>query len=173
MRERDAGAWRILATAGLVVAGVANLSYAAWALTARRSMYADIADAAAGNGAVPLSAARGSDAVDAGWSAAAGLLLAVALLLWAAARVLGRQRLGTAGFAGLALVGVGLLVVAAGTSVAATAGGDPSEAGRVALGCTVVGIGFLLTGLGPLTGAAALLRGDRPPYLGYAGWRAG
>jgi hypothetical protein len=173
VRDDTERVWKALAATSLVAAGVTCLTYAGWVVTARRALYTDIVDATAGNGAVSMAAARSSDALAAGWSAAATLLVAVALVLWAAARVLGRHRFGPVGFAGLTLVAVGLPVVGVGGIVAASGGGDPTEAGRAAIGCTVVGVGFLLTALGMLTGAARLLRGQRAPYLGYAGWSAG
>jgi hypothetical protein len=135
--------WTTLAATALAVAGLTCLTYAGWVVTARRALFADIAEATTGDAAVSLSAARSSDALAAGWSTAATLL------------------------------GAGLLGVVAGSTVAATGGADPTEAGRAAVGCAVLGTGFLLTALGLLAGAAGLLLGRRAPYLGYAGWSPG
>ncbi|MDQ4085336.1 MAG: hypothetical protein M3165_05910, partial [Actinomycetota bacterium] len=93
--------------------------------------------------------------------------------LWAAARFLAGQRTGAVGLAALSLVGAGLLGIVVGAQVAATTGADPTEAGRAAIGCCVLGVGFLLTALGLLAGTVGLLLGARGPYLGYAGWNAG
>jgi hypothetical protein len=165
--------WKVLAATSLVLAGLTCLTYAGWVVTARRALFADIAEAAGGGETVSMAAARGSDAMAAGWSAAATLLMAVAVVLWAAARFLGGHRFGPVGVAGLSLVAIGVPAIATGAIVAATGGSDPTEAGRAAIGCSVVGAGFLLTALGLLTGAMTLLRGPHATYLGYAGWSAG
>lgn len=173
MTDRHAGGWRLLGATALAAAGLTGLAYAGWVATARRALFADIADAAVGDGAVSLQAARGSDALDAGWAGATTLLVVAALVLWCAARVLAGQRFGPVGFAGLSMVAVGGLVAAAGSVLASLVGGEPAQAGRAALGCSVIGVGVLFTSLGMFTGVVSLLRAERTTYLGYAAWNRG
>jgi hypothetical protein len=170
--------WRVVSATGLAVAAVTSLGYAGWVVTARRVVFADIADfadtaGADGSGPVTLAAARSSDAAESAWGWATALLVAAALLLWCGARYLGGRRLGPVGFAGLALLGVGLAVSTLGSAVAATAAGEPAEAGRAALGSAVIGAGLLMVSLGLFTGVASVLRAPRAAYLGYAGWSTG
>lgn len=164
--------WKPLAATGLAVAGLTAVAYAGWLMSARRALFLAIAE----GGEVTAQAARASDARDSAWLWATGLLVGAALLLWAAARVFGRVPLGSAGFVAASLVTVGLTVVLLGAGVGALAAGSAQEAGQAVWGCSLAGTGYLLVGLGHLTGAASLLR--RPsdgyaPYLGYTGWSSG
>jgi hypothetical protein len=168
--------WRPLAATGLALAGLTGLGYAGWLLTARRGLFAGIAAAGGQDATVSLAGARGSDALDAGWFWATVVLYVVALLLWAGAWYVGGQRLGPVGFAGLSMVASGLLAAGAGSALAWLSGGDTPDAGGVAIGCSVIGVGFALMSGGLFTGVASLIR-ERPAegtsYLGYAGWSAG
>ncbi|MGH3355618.1 MAG: hypothetical protein ACRDOJ_06940 [Nocardioidaceae bacterium] len=171
-------AWRVLAAAGLVVAALTVLGYSAWVLTSRRAIFAAIADsaqssaAAQGAGTVSLATARSNDALNAGWLWATTVVTVVALLLWFGARVVARLRFGPVGFAGLAMLAVGLLVVVGGSYLSAMVDGDPDEAGMAVLGYSVTGGGFLLMSLGLLAGMLSLFRQPdaAAPQVGYAGW---
>lgn len=167
--------WTVAALVTLTAAGLTGFGYAGWVLTARRALFADIAEAASGHGVVTLAAARSSDALDAGWLLTCTVLAVLSLLLWAGAGVLERRRLGSLGFAGLLLLLVGLFVVVVGSLIASLVGTDPSDAGRAVMGYSVIGAGFVLVSLG-LLAAAGSLRHPEPAertYLGYAGWSAG
>ena len=168
--------WRLLAATGLTLAGLTGLGYAVWLLTARRALFAAIAEAGGQDATVSLADARGSDALDAGWFWATLVLYVVALLLWAGAWYVGGQRLGPVGFAGLSMVASGLLAAGAGSALAWWSGGGVPAAGTVAIGCSVIAVGFLLMSGGLFTGVASLIRerpAERTSYLGYAGWSAG
>ncbi len=173
VEEVTSTVWRLLTATGLAVAGLTSLGYAAWVLTVRRALFADVAASSAGGDAVSLVAARSSDAAEAAWGWATGVCIVAALALWCATRFVDGQRLGSVGFAALALVGAGLVVATLGSVVASTVGSEPAQAGRAAVGSSVVGIGLLLVSSGLLTGVAAVLRGQPAPYLGYAGWGTG
>ena len=171
--------WRVAAATSLTVAGLTSLGYAGWLVTARRAIFAGIAEAAAGvqagaqAGAVPPGDARSSDAADAAWWWSTCVLLLLALALWYAARTVAGERVGPVGFAAAAMVGVGLGVYVIGAVLGVSVGGDPATAGRAATGAVVVGSGLLLVAMGLFTGAVSVMRGQPPPSLGYAGWNAG
>jgi hypothetical protein len=174
MRGRSRG-WTMAALVALTAAGAVGLGYAVWVLTARRAIFADIAEAASGHGVVTLAAARSSDALDAGWLLTSTLLAVLALLLWAGAGFMERRRLGSLGFAGLMLLLAGLFVVVVGSLIASLVGTDPSDAGRAVMGYAVIGAGYVLVSLGLLSAAGSLLHAEpeEGTYLGYAGWSAG
>jgi hypothetical protein len=167
--------WNLAAVVALTAAGLTGLGYAGWVLTARRALFADIAEAASGNGVVTLVAARSSDALDDGWLLATTVLGVLSLLLWAVAGVVERRRLGSLGFAGLLMLLAGLFVVVVGSLVASLVGADPTDAGRAVIGYAVIGTGFVLVSLGLLAAAGSLLRPQpgEGTYLGFAGWSSG
>ena len=170
-----AGVWKALAGIGLTLAGLTGLGYSVWVITARRGIFADIATTTSGPGAVTLQDARSSDAVDSGWLWATTVLLVTALLLWAVTWLVERTHLGPIGFAGLSMIGFGLLVVAVGSLLASLVGDDPVKAVRAVAGYSVIGAGFMLVSLGLLAGVVSLYRPQpgEATYLGYAGWGSG
>jgi hypothetical protein len=169
------GVWKALAVAGLTLAGLTGLGYSVWVITARRGIFSDIAQATYGPGAVSLQEARSSDAVDSGWLWATTVLLGTALLLWAVTWLVERTRLGPIGFAGLSMIGFGLLVVVVGSLLASLVDGDPQQAVRAVAGYSLIGAGFMLVSLGLLTGVVSLYHPQpgEETYLGYAGWGSG
>lgn len=171
--EGEPAVARTIATAFLAAAALTQLGYALWVSTARRALFADIAEGAAGQGALAPDTAAGSDTVDTVWSTLALLTALGGLALWLLVWRGTHRRLGAGGFAGLSLVLVGLAVVAVAAGVGAGVDGDAALAARAALAASMVGVGFGLSAIGMAVGAVTVAHADRGPFLGYAGWSSG
>lgn len=132
----------------LGLGGLAALGYAAWALTARRGIFAQIS---ADPTSVSPVAAGDSDGLDVILLICCGVLAAAALVGWLVVRARER-RAGTLDVVGFVLAGVGVVAVGVGCLLFAGLGGDPR---RAVAGYWALGGGFGLVGLGLLCGIAA------------------
>jgi hypothetical protein len=157
--QRPAGSG--LARGLILLALLAALGYAAWALTARRTIFGDFA---AGR-AVTLSDARTSDHIDNVAIIVAGGLCGLAFLAWLLRRSTGRTRGGAPDTVGLVLtvlggvtIGVGLLLLETVTD----AGGQHAQGNRAALGTAVSGVGFVVVAVGLAVGFAVARRPRDP-----------
>ena len=147
-----------LSAVATAVAAIASLGYGIFAVTARRGVYADIADDAA---SVSSSDAQNNDTLNAVllWLAIGLVVLAAAL--WVFSIVSARRGAGVLGVTGLGLVLVGAAIAVAG-AVRVSGVESASEADNGASGYVLVGSGFLAIAVGLLLGMAALRR----PALG-------
>ena len=132
----------------LGLGGLAALGYAAWALTTRRGIFAQIS--ADPTSVSPVEAAD-SDGLDIILLIGCGVLATAALVGWLVVR--GRQRnAGTLDLVGFVLAGLGVVAVAVGCLLFAGLGGNPD---RAVAGYWALGGGFGLIGIGLLCGIAA------------------
>ena len=138
--------WYLRVLLGLGAVGA--LGYAAWALTVRRGIFAEIA---ADQASVSAADAADSDRLDAILLIGCGVLAAAALVLWLLVRAR-QRRVRALDVVGFVVVGLGVALVVAGSVAFATLGG---EASRAVTGYWAVGSGFALVGLGLLCGVAA------------------
>lgn len=155
----------------LITGALLGLSYAAWAFTARRAIFADFA---AGN-AVSGDDAKSSDTIDTVFLIVAGVVALVALGLWIA-RMAGRKTKGGAlDLSGIALAGLGLVAVLIGLFLASTIGdadGQTAQGDKGVTATVVVGGGFALLAVGLLIGVfTARGRGSADSRGGQ--WQAG
>jgi hypothetical protein len=137
----------------LAVGALLGLGYAAWAFTARRGIFADFADGVS----VTADDARTSDRIDTVFLIVAGLVAAAALVVWVI-RVVGARTSGALDLAGLAVAGVGVIVVVVGLflSSGVSDGGSTVEQGENGVTATLVtGSGFALVAIGLLLGLLA------------------
>ncbi len=135
----------------LVVAVLASLGYAVWAMTARRGIFADFAD----NRPVSLDDAKTSDRLDTIFLVVAGALVLLALAVWLIRLMAGRARTGALTVAGFVLCGLGLVTVVVGLVLSGQVGngGDRAAEGQDAVTATIVtGSGFIALALGLLIG---------------------
>jgi hypothetical protein len=142
-----AGLARVL----LLLGAVASIGYAIWAMTARRSIFADFAD----NRPVALSDARSSDRTDTILLVIAGGLAVLALALWLVRLLGGKARGGGLTLLGflVSLAGMVCVVVGLVMSGMVDGGSDRVDEGQQAVTATVVtGIGFLALAVGLLIG---------------------
>ncbi len=172
----DSGA--LAAVIALGLGGVLALAYALWAFTARRGIFADFAD---GN-PVSTDDAKSSDTMDTIFLLVAGLVALVALGLWIA-RFVGRKSKGDGiDLAGMAVAGIGVLVVLVGLFLAsgiADADGQSAQGDKGVTATMITGGGFLLLAVGLLMGLLKV-RGPRKdtasspaggyPQQGYGNW---
>ncbi|HET7327031.1 MAG TPA: hypothetical protein VFJ14_07050 [Nocardioidaceae bacterium] len=160
----------MLAAITLPIAALACIAYGGWTVTARRAIFAELADGQA----VSLDAAQESDRLHGVllWTALAAL--AVSAVLWLLAHLLRRKPLGIVGFTAMALWVIGLLTALGGAYVTSLVDGDVAAAGTGAVGFVIMGIGILLVAVGAIAAVIALFaRPARPetPVAGFAGWR--
>ena len=150
------------ATVGLVALALGALlaiGYAIWALTARRGIFADFADG------TPVSSddAQSSDRLDTVFLVAAGLVALVALALWIARYVGKKTKGGAPDVTGLAVAGIGVVVVLVGLFLAAgitDADGQTAQGDRGVTAMFVTAGGFLLLAIGFVIGLPTV-RGPR------------
>jgi hypothetical protein len=138
----------------LGVGALLGLAYAVWAFTARRGVFADFADGIN----VTTDDARTSDRIDTIFLIVAGLVAAAALIVWVIRLVGTRERGGALDLVGLAIAGVGVIVVVVGLflSGGVSEGGSTVEQGEKGVTATVVtGSGFALLAIGFLLGLLA------------------
>jgi hypothetical protein len=150
----------------LAVGALLGLGYAVWAFTARRGIFADFADGIS----VTTDDARTSDRIDTVFLIVAGLVAAAALILWVVRLAEGRTRAGVLDLAGLAVAGVGVVVVVVGLflSSGVSDSGSTVEQGENGVTATVVtGSGFALLAIGLLLG---LLAARGSPTDSAHGW---
>ncbi|MPZ94390.1 MAG: hypothetical protein GEU96_05595 [Propionibacteriales bacterium] len=164
------GLLRILAAIGLSIAALGALTYAGWAVTARRGIFADLADSAS----LSPSAGKDNDRLDTILLWTAVILLVLAVVLWLLVHLLRKKPFGTSGFTAIALLGVGSVVALVGAYVTSMTGTDVDEAGTAATGYLIIGGGFLLLAGGVI--AALLAVFAKPPAVetptaGFAGWQ--
>ena len=140
----------------LGLGALAALGYAAWALTARRGIFAEIS---ADPTSVTSVDATGSDRLDIVLLIGCSVLAAAALVGWLVVRL--RQRsTGPLDLIGFLLAGLGVVAVAVGCLLFAGPGGDPD---RAVAGYWALGGGFGLVGLGLLCGIGATYAKTAPP----------
>ena len=138
----------------LAVAALLGLGYAAWAFTARRGVFADFAD----GGSVSADDARTSDTIDTIFIIVAGVLAIAALLLWIVRAAGGKTRGGALDLGGLAVSGLGVVVVIVGLFLAggvAEAGSTVEQGDRGVVSCLVLGAGFVVLSIGLILGIFA------------------
>lgn len=143
----------------LGVAAVACLIYALWALTARRSVFADFAD----NQVVTLARARSSDHTDTVLLVLAGVLAVIALICWLIQVLTGRAREGGLPIAGFVVSGVGLVCVVVGlvmSGMVADSGTRAEQGQRAVTATLVTGTGFLILAVGLVIGVLAATGSD-------------
>jgi hypothetical protein len=162
---RDPGKLAALVT--VVIAAVLALSYAVWAFTARHGIFADFAD---GN-PVSTDDAKSSDNIDSVLLIAAGLLAIIALAVWIMLATNRKTSGGPFDFAGLATVGIGMVVVLLGLLLSngiSDGTGQADQGDKGATATLVIGGGFLLLAIGFLVGVFAI-RGSRDEGIsGYS-----
>ena len=162
----------------LVVAGLVALSYAGWAFTARRGIFADFSS----RRAVTSDEAASSDRIDTAWLIVAGVIAAIGLVLWMITVARRRSKLGGAGIvsAALALVGVAIVCIGLVMSNQITgATGTVAQGDRGVTATTVIGGGFVALALGLLLAAVSVLSGresptsptqSQPPWASQSPW---
>jgi hypothetical protein len=141
----------LLSTVLMAAGALLGLGYAVWAFTARRSVFADFADGVS----VSTDDARTNDRIDTAFAIVAGLVIAVALVVWVWRKVRGETSGGPLEIAGLAVSGVGVVVVLVGLVLSAgvSDGGSTIEQGEKGVTATLVtGSGFVLLAIGLLLG---------------------
>lgn len=161
--------WRILAAIALPLAALTCIGHGIWAMTARRGIFADLANGES----VTAETARDSDRLHSVLLWVSIVLLVVAAALWLTAHLRRRKPLGTVGFTALALIATGLVVVLGGAYLTSVVDGEVSEAGKAAVGFLIMGGGSLLLGAGAVCAlVAAFLKPPPPavPAAGFAGW---
>ncbi len=154
--------------AALGLAALFSLVYAVWAFTARRGVFADFS-----NGVTVTDAqATSSDRVDTALLLLASLLVVVAIALWVTRTVnAGKVEAGLE-LGGLALTGLGVVVVLVGLYVSSTivgAGDSVSQGDRGVTAAVVTGAGFLVIAIGLALGGQAIRSGRAHPRGGTAG----
>jgi hypothetical protein len=126
----------------LTVAALACLGYAAWAMTARRGIFADFAD----NRPVSLDHARSSDRTDTIFLVVAGALAVVALAFWLLRLASGKARSGGLAVVGFAMSVLGIACVVVGlvlSGMVGTGGSRADEGNKAATATIVTGSGFI------------------------------
>ena len=139
----------------LTVAALACLAYAAWAMTARRGIFADFAD----NRPVSLDHARSSDRTDTIFLVVAGALAVVALACWLLRLAAGKARSGGLAVVGFAvsILGIACIVVGLVLSGMVGTGGSRVDEGNKAVTATIVtGSGFIALAIGLIIGLAVV-----------------
>lgn len=162
----------------LGLGGVMALAYAVWAFTARRGIFADFADGSS----VSTDDAKSSDTLDTVFLVLAGLVALVALGLWITRLIRGTTKGGAIDLAGIAVAGIGLLIVLVGLFLAsgiADANGQSAQGDKGVTATLVTGAGFVLLAVGLLMGLMTV-RGPRAgfsssptggyPQQGYGNW---
>ncbi|MEJ7629567.1 MAG: hypothetical protein WKF54_08250, partial [Nocardioidaceae bacterium] len=154
-----AGLSRVL----LLVAALASLVYAVWAMTARRGIFADFADSKS----VSLSDARSSDQLDTTLLVVAGALAVIALAVWLVRLLAGKARSGGLTLLGFLVSGLGMACVVVGLVMSGMVGDGVNQAdeGERAVTSTIVtGSGFIALAVGLLIGLlVAKARRDTTP----------
>lgn len=164
------GLLRILAAIGLAVAALGALTYAGWAVTARRGIFADLADSAS----LSPSAGKDNDRLDTILLWTAVILLVLSVVLWLLVHLLRKKPFGTSGFTAIALLGVGSVVALVGAYVTSMTGTDVDQAGTAATGYLIIGGGFLLLAGGVIAALLAVFATPpavETPIAGFAGWQ--
>ncbi|MDX6309197.1 MAG: hypothetical protein QOI06_2243 [Nocardioidaceae bacterium] len=135
----------------LTVAALACLGYAAWAMTARRGIFADFAD----NRPVSLDHARSSDRTDTIFLVVAGALAVVALAFWLLRLASGKARSGGLAVVGFAMSVLGIACVVVGlvlSGMVGTGGSRADEGNKAATATIVTGSGFIALAIGLVIG---------------------
>jgi hypothetical protein len=161
-----------LALVALLLAAVASLVYAVWALTARRAIFSDFS---AGR-FVGASDAKSSDSIDTILLIVAGVIAVIAVVLWLVRRTTHRTSGGALDIGGLGLSILGLVIVVVGLFLASKitdAVGQPAEGDKGVTATVVIGVGFVVLALGLLIGMATVRGRDDtswPPNDAYQAW---
>ncbi len=165
------------AVVALAVAVLAALTYAGWAFTARRGVFADFADGSS----VSAGAAKSNDRIDTVLLIVAGVLVLVALGSWVARLVARSTKGGGLDMGGLAVAMLGVMTALVGlflTSGIADADGQAAQGGKGVTASLVLGGGFVLLAFGLMVGIYTV-RGratdssgsnDQPGGPGYQNW---
>ncbi len=139
----------------LLVAALACLGYAIWAMTARRAIFADFVDGVP----VAVDRARTSDRLDTLFLVIAGALAVVALAWWLVQIIAGKAGAGGLVIFGFVVAGLGMVTVVVGLVMSGLVsdGGSRVEDGRQAVTATIVtGCGFLVLAVALLIGVAVV-----------------
>ncbi len=151
----------------LAAGALLSLGYAVWAFTARRGVFADFAD---GN-PVSTDDAKSSDTMDTIFLIVAGVVVLVAIGLWITRLVAKQTDGGGFDLAGLALAGVGVLVVLVGLFLSGgitDADGQAAQGDKGVTATMVMGGGFLLLFLGLLIGTFTVRGSGSTPAPAHA-----
>lgn len=144
--------WGMVAVVALGLGTLVALGYAAFALTARRGIFADLSDDPS---SVSRSVAEDSDSLNALLVSATVLVVVLAVLLWIVALAAGRGRT-LLGWIGLGVAAIGGLVAAGGGAM--TSGVESaSEVDDAVTGYLLVGAGMAVLAIGLALGILALL----------------
>lgn len=153
------GSSLVSAAIGLaVVAALAALGYAGFALTLRRGIYADLDSDPT---SVSKSDAENSDNVNAVGLWVAGLLVAIAFVLLIASMVSARRGRNGLGYFGAVLVVLGALAATWGC-LKVSGVDDVANAGDAVTGYLIAGPGFVLMAIGLVLGALGLRQPAQP-----------
>lgn len=139
----------------LLIAALACLGYAIWAMTARRAIFADFVDGVP----VALDRARTSDRLDTVFLVIAGALAVVALAWWLVQIIAGKAGTGGLVVFGFVVAGLGMVTVVVGLVMSGLVSNDGSRVddGRQAVTATIVtGCGFLVLAVALLIGVAVV-----------------
>ena len=157
--RRDSGA--LATVVALSLGALLALTYAVWAFTARRGIFADFSNGTT----VTTDDAKSSDNLDTVLLVVAGLLVVVALALWVMRKVNGKTAGGALDLAGLVVTGVGVVVVLVGLFLSSQISDGADQAAQGDRGVTatlVTGSGFLIVAIGLVIGILAV-RGTKDP----------
>ncbi|KHL12496.1 hypothetical protein CLV56_1797 [Mumia flava] len=149
--------WGVVGAIALVPALLMAVVYGFFALSARRGIFADLAD---DPGSVAQSAAETSDAVNVILVVLVVLAMLLAVAAWVLAMAKGHGRT-VVGWIGWVIVAAGLVVTVIGAMM--SSGVDSvDEVGTAADGYVAVGLGMLTIALGLLFGVISLTMRPRP-----------
>jgi len=137
-----------------LLASLTSLGYGVYALIARRGLFADISDDPA---SVSRDDAESSDTLNTVLVWVAVSLALIAFLMWVAAMIAARRGRNGLGVTGLALVVIGGAAAVVG-ALLLNGVDSTDEAGDGAGHYVIIGIGFVVMGIGLLLGALALRR---------------
>ena len=156
----------------LALGALLALTYAVWAFTARRGIFADFS-----NG-TPVSTddAKSSDNLDTVLLIVAGLAVVIALALWVVRKVNGKTAGGALDLAGLIVTGVGVVVVLVGLFLSSQISDGVDQAAQGDKGVTatlVTGGGFLIIAVGLVIGILAVRGAKETSASGYGQQAAG
>jgi hypothetical protein len=162
-RTAPSAANRAGALTVLVLAVLAGLGYAAWALFDRRGIFEDFAN---GTSTMTLDEARSSDRWDTVLLVVAIVLVSAAVLWWLVLRINAATAGGSLETGGFAIVALGIVMTAIGLVMSAdvsSSGTRHDEGEKAASAALVYGLGFTVIALGLIIGVAAVQSTTRVP----------
>jgi hypothetical protein len=152
---RSGAVGRLVTAVALGLAALLSLTYALWAFTARRGIFADFASGRS----VDVDEARSNDRIDTVWLVIAGLVALVAVALWLMRKLGGDTSGGLLDNLGLTVAGVGVGVAVVGLFLASRISDGADQIGSGDRGVTaslVTGAGFTLLAIGLVLGLLAM-----------------